>query len=264
MRQVPRPQAGRLFTASGLTPPIGSAACWVPNVNDSSVAGLWPVLAVVGGSGGVGASTFAAFLALVAGRHLGGRSVLVDLAPMSGGIDVLLGSEAVPGPRWSALRLAGGRLDPQALADGLPAWRSVSVLAADVVDLPPPVALTQLLDVARRVGPVVLDLARDPSTTRAAALERCDLAVVVAMGDVSAVTAARTVVGTLGPGAAGPYGAGLAVRVGRTADSIRLAGLIGLPLVGVVPAMRCAEGLPQRVPRRMGQLVRGVLDGIQR
>ena len=64
-----------------------------------------PVLAVVGGSGGVGASTFAAALATAAAP-----ATLIDLDPVSGGIDVLLGIEDVPGARWSGLRLEGGRL----------------------------------------------------------------------------------------------------------------------------------------------------------
>src|SRR5579875_2141374 len=84
------------------------------------------VVAVLGGSGGVGASTFAAALATAAGR-----AVLVDCDPLGGGIDVLLGVEAVPGARWSGLRVNGGRLDPHALDEGLPRWRDVRVLAAD-------------------------------------------------------------------------------------------------------------------------------------
>ena len=68
---------------------------------------------VVGGSGGVGASTFAAVLAAVTAR-----AMLVDIDVVGGGIDVLLGIEDVPGARWSGLRVGGGRLDPGSLADG--------------------------------------------------------------------------------------------------------------------------------------------------
>jgi len=70
------------------------------------------VLGVVGGSGGVGASTFAAVLAAVTGR-----AMLVDLDVVGGGIDVLLGIEDVAGARWSGLRVGGGRLDPALLAN---------------------------------------------------------------------------------------------------------------------------------------------------
>ena len=84
------------------------------------------VVGVIGGSGGVGASSFASVLAAAAVP-----SVLIDLDLAGGGADVLLGIEAVPGARWSGLQLDGGRLDPALLADGLPRWRDVAVLAAE-------------------------------------------------------------------------------------------------------------------------------------
>jgi anion-transporting ArsA/GET3 family ATPase len=85
------------------------------------------VLGVIGGSGGVGASTFSAALAERAAQEYG-HAALVDLDPGRGGVDVLLGIEAVPGARWSGLQLDGGQLDPQALLQGLPSWREVAVL----------------------------------------------------------------------------------------------------------------------------------------
>src|SRR4051812_19306479 len=88
--------------------------------------GTAQVLGVVGGSGGVGASAFAAVLAAVAGE-----SLLVDVDAAGGGVDVLLGIEAVDGARWSDLHLAGGRLDASVLLAGLPRWGPCAVLAAD-------------------------------------------------------------------------------------------------------------------------------------
>ena len=78
---------------------------------DGNTAQNLPVIGVVGGCGGAGASTFACVLAATAAT--GWPAVLVDLDPVAGGIDVLLGIEAVPGARWSGLRLGGGRLDPR-------------------------------------------------------------------------------------------------------------------------------------------------------
>lgn len=55
-------------------------------------------LAVVGASGGVGASTFSCVVARRAQRR-GISTALVDLRPWSGGLDFALGAEAEPGLR---------------------------------------------------------------------------------------------------------------------------------------------------------------------
>jgi len=157
------------------------------------------VIGVVGGSGGVGASTFAAGLArLAAHAESVSRAVLVEIDPTSGGIDVLLGVEGVAGPRWSGLRLAGGRLEAAALAEGLPTWSSVAFVAADVT--PSADSVAQLLPVARRVGPVVVDLPRWPAPARSAALTRCDLVVLITGCDVASIAGARSVAAGLGTG----------------------------------------------------------------
>src|SRR5664279_4433323 len=103
------------------------------------------VIGVIGGSGGAGSSYFAAVLAALCLP-----SVLLDVDPVGGGVDVLLGIESVPGARWSGLRLDGGRLDPALLADGLPRWRDVAVLATDA-EVPPPVAVLEVVDAAVRL-----------------------------------------------------------------------------------------------------------------
>ena len=60
------------------------------------------MIGVVGGSGGVGASVFAAVLAATA-AVLGGRALLIDLDVTGGGVDVTLGLEsAVPATTRSA------------------------------------------------------------------------------------------------------------------------------------------------------------------
>ena len=82
------------------------------------------VIAVTGGRGGAGASMFATALAQIASS-----SLLVDLDPWGGGIDLLLGSESVPGLRWPDLSLQGGRLAWSAVRDALPNHRGVSVLS---------------------------------------------------------------------------------------------------------------------------------------
>lgn len=203
------------------------------------------MIGVVGGSGGVGASTFAAVVATVTG------AMLVDLDASGGGIDVLLGVEAAPGARWSGLRVAGGRLDPAALADGLPRAGPCPVLAADAA--PSPGAARQVIATAAAAGPVVLDLPRGAGLLCAAGVGCCDLLVVVARGDVCGVVAARAVAA----GLSAPTG--VVVRRGAVAAS-EAAALVGVPLLGVVPD-RCFD--PLRAPRAVRKVAGGVASAVR-
>lgn len=220
------------------------------------------MIGVVGGRGGAGASTFAAVLAAMAalGGRAGGRAALVDLDPVAGGLDVLLGVEGVPGARWSGLRLGGGRLDAATLLDGLPSWGRVAVLSADLD--PPPAAVAQVLDVATRAGPVVVDLSRWATPWRAAALARCALVVLVCGADVRSVTGARAVRLGLGTVLTGL----VVVRATRAAaPASRLAELVDMPLIGVVPASPRKGDSPLGVaslPRATARVARGVLDAV--
>lgn len=204
-------------------------------------------MGVLGGSGGVGASTFAA--ALAAGAR---PSTLIDLDAVGGGVDVLLGIEGVAGARWSALRLDGGRLDPALLADGLPRWGEVAVLAADC-ESPTPSAAQEVVDAAAHLGPVVVDLPRAPSPLRDAVLEQCELCVVVTAGDIRGVAAARAVLRTLPAGVV----VGAVVRRGAlSADD--LTGLLGVAVLGVLPALDRSSSPPRSIAR----VASGVLDGM--
>ena len=211
------------------------------------------VVGVVGGSGGVGASSFAAVLAAVAGE-----TMLVDLDVTGGGIDVTLGVETVPGARWSGLRVAGGRLDAGALVAGLPRWGRVAVLGADVPELDPG-AVGQVLGVARRAGPVIVDLPRGTCPERAAALLHCDLVVVVARSDVAGLVAAHAVASALPE-----LPTGLVARRGEVATQ-DAAALVGCPLLGELPALSSsrAELHPQRLPRAPARVAAGVLSGLR-
>jgi secretion/DNA translocation related CpaE-like protein len=208
------------------------------------------VIAVVGGNGGAGASTFAAALAAAA-EH----AVLVDLDPVSGGLDVLLGIEQVPGARWSGLRVDGGRLDPQLLDDGLPWWHAVPVLAADTE--PPATAVVPLLDAAAALGTVVVDLPRVDTPAREAALRCASFVALVAVAEVRELAAARAVLGTL-PDIA----TGVVLRAGAVAGR-EAARHLGAPLVASLPRragrLRLDRDAP---PRRLTRIAAGVLDGV--
>ena len=183
------------------------------------------MIGVIGGSGGVGASSFAAVLAVKAGGAL-----LIDLDVTGGGIDVTLGMEQTPGARWSGLRVAGGRLDPAALLEGLPRWGPVPVLAADVTALEPE-AVLQVLEVARTTGPVVVDLPRGNCPERAAALMHCTFVVMLARADVAGLVGAHAVAAALPE-----LPIGLVCRRGEVAagDAARL---VGRPVLGELPAL---------------------------
>lgn len=153
------------------------------------------VIAVVGGCGGAGASTFAAALALTAARRE--AAVLIDGDPLGGGLDVLLGAESVPGLRWNELAATRGRLDPAAFASaicevagmGLVSWgRSPSG-----VSLATP-AMEAVVDAARRAfAVVVLDVARAAGGASDVLLDSAEESVLVVRADVRAVSAAAAV-----------------------------------------------------------------------
>jgi len=219
------------------------------------------VIGVVPGCGGAGATVFAAVLAWCAGetcradpdsgvrKARRGRVFLLDCDPMGGGIDVLLGCEQVPGPRWGQVLLGGGRLDPSVLVDGLPRWRRVSFLAADSAAEQEPGALCQVIEAAAGAGTVVLDLPRWPSAARAAALELCDRVLLVTPAEVKAVTASALVAAHLDPEVSG-----VAVRGScRALPASRVGALLGLAVIGQLPYDRASlhpTGLGGRKLRR--------------
>ncbi|WP_293821424.1 septum site-determining protein Ssd [uncultured Corynebacterium sp.] len=108
-------------------------------------------IAVVGASGGVGSSTFAAALARTQ-CATDGRALLVDAHPYSGGLDLLLGVEAEPGARWPELTVGDGSIDAADLYRALPsAPDGVAVLSAARSTVADPFQLEKDL-LARVVG----------------------------------------------------------------------------------------------------------------
>ncbi|GAA4958262.1 septum formation initiator [Streptomonospora halophila] len=215
-------------------------------------AGRAPVVAVVGGRGGAGASLFALALALSA-RRAGLQSALVDADPLGSGLDALLGREEAPGDRWGDLVARQGRLNWSALRSRLPDVRGAALVtweqgpAAPV----PPAAMRAVLDCAvRGADLVVADLPRAPDPAADEALRRASVVLLVAPTEVPAVfSAARTV-----------------PRLRRTAGDVRLvvregssavtaadvARTLGLPVAG---RFRAERGLPRKL--RNGTLPAG-------
>jgi secretion/DNA translocation related CpaE-like protein len=153
------------------------------------------VVAVTGGRGGAGASVLAAGLAVTSARRRL-STMLVDLDPLGGGIDLLLGAEDCSGLRWPDFADTRGRLGAAALHGALPARHGLTVLSWDrgsLSTVPAAAVRAVVTAAARACNVVVLDLPRrgDESTEEALALCTCALLVVPA--EVRAVAAAARV-----------------------------------------------------------------------
>jgi secretion/DNA translocation related CpaE-like protein len=204
-----------------------------------------PVVAVLGARGGAGASVFAAALAQTAAEA--GQALLVDADPWSGGIDLVMGTEDVPGLRWPDLALRSGRLGFPALRDALPSRNLVSVLSSgrtgvDIEAGP----LGAVIDAGCRGGAtVVCDVPRRCTAAVEAALDAADLVVLVTPADVrscAAAAAARPWLMACNPNAGvvvrGPAPGGL-----RSAEVARI---VELPLLA---AMRPQPGITELLER---------------
>lgn len=214
------------------------------------------VLGVISGCGGAGGSVLAALLAAGAAAENVGPVVLLDCDPLGGGIDVLLRRERQAGVRWSDVRTRGGTIDPVTLLRLLPRWQGVSFLAADT---PAPLdldAVRAVIDAARQVGRVVIDLPRWPSSFRYAALSACGAVVLVTPAQVRAVTASAAVAAGLTP-----ERSAVAVRgVTRELTAYRVGALLGLPVAGRVPVDPVLSG---RAEWTFGMLRRTTRDCVR-
>jgi secretion/DNA translocation related CpaE-like protein len=200
-------------------------------VRDAGARG--PVVAVLAGRGGGGASVFATAVAQGATE-----SLLIDGDPWGGGLDLVLGSETEPGLRWPDLSLAGGRVSLSALRDALPKRHGVSILSgsrvlsgdrsSNDIDTAP---LGAVIDAGSRGGvTVVCDLARRPSAATEVALAAADLVVLVTPADVRSCAAAAATGQWV---AAGNPNTGVVVR-GPAPGGLRpvdVARIVGLPVL---------------------------------
>lgn len=199
-------------------------------------------IAVLGGSGGVGASTLAVGLAC-AGTVLG-SAALVDLDSFGGGIDLLLGAEREPGWRWDRLRTARGQIGE--LGSQVPSAEGVALVSMGREDATPVTrdAVTAVLaSLARSCELVVMDVGRSFDSGAREALRGSDRTVLVCAQDVRGVASARMTLA-----AAEPPGAGVVVRT-RHGGSLRpdeVATTLSLPLLGTIPFDRTLTSAAER------------------
>lgn len=211
-----------------------------------------PVVAVLAGRGGAGASVFATALAQEAAE-----SLLIDGDPWGGGLDLVLGSETEPGIRWPDLSAAGGRLTYPALRDALPGRHGVRLLSGGRVPGPSfsddiggnairPLPLAAVIDAGSRAGvTVVCDVARQPTAAAETALAAADLVVLITTADVRSCAASAAIAPWV---SAGNPNIGVLVRGPSPGGlrSIDIARIVGLP---VLASMRPQPGIQTGLER---------------
>ncbi len=228
------------------------------------------VLAVLGGRGGAGASTLAGGLAVTA-VAAGHRTLLIDVDPLGGGLDLLLGWEHLAGLRWGALADAGGRVEPPALLNALPQQGDLVLLSFDREHLSevPSEAMAATLDAARRGRDVVIaDLPRRLDDAAVLALQCADQALLVVPAELRATAAAARVAQTarlhcsqLSVVVRGPAPGKLRPREVATALSLPLAGTLR-PEPGLCQAIERGEAPAADGKGPLAELCRRLLDGL--
>lgn len=229
-----------------------------------------PVVAVLGGSGGVGASTLAGALAGLAASS--GGAALVDIDPFGGGLDLLLGAEQVEGWRWPRLTAASGHVG--GLRPYLPVVDDVALVSmarGPGLDLAREPVAAIVGSLAREHNLVVIDPGRASASAAREALRLADHVLLVVGGGVRGVAAAREVNRALGLEQAGLVwrrsGSGL------SAGSVEEA--IGLPVVSQLPEdrrlpvaaergdppLRCGRAYRRACRRLLDRIISGRLDG---
>lgn len=219
------------------------------------------VVALVGASGGLGASTLVASLTLL-GAAAGKRAVAVDLAPCSGGLDLIVGGERSAGLRWSDLAQARGELG----ALTLPTVDGAGFLTADRRSPGPPgkgAVGAVVSSLARTAELVVVDAGREPPPVE------CDRTFVLVGADVRSVAAARMLAETH---SFAPAGVIVRTGPGRTLPVDVVARSLGVESLGSVPEDRAlprlgelgllpTAGQARKYRRRVKALLGELLDG---
>jgi secretion/DNA translocation related CpaE-like protein len=175
-------------------------------------------VAVVGGAGGAGATTFAAALGQVAAKS--GPTIVIDTDRLGPGLDRVLGMERLTGVRWDELCRTTGRLGAMALREAVPRRGSLGVLtfyARKQAPLPA-FAVREVLSAAQRGhDTVVVDLPRVRDEVLDEVLVRCDRVLVVTRPSLSGLASTERVIS----GLPDPSRAALVVRgSGLDADGI--------------------------------------------
>lgn len=202
------------------------------------------VVSVIGGSGGAGASTLAAALAIGAQRR-GLRSLAWDADPGGGGLDLLLGAERAGGLRWHDFAATRGRIDTGSLVEVLPQQRGVSVLswARDERGPLPDSWPGVFSSAVRGFDLVAVDLPRSLDEAAVGLVGRSVLTIVVVPEEIGAASAAR----------------GVLAGVARIAPAVALVSVARRSGIGP-EAVSDAVDLPVLARLRRDRHLRGAID----
>ena len=202
------------------------------------------LVSIIGGSGGVGASTLSVALGLAAqGRGL--KSLLFDADPLGGGLELLMGAERAEGLRWHDFDATHGRLSAGSLADVLPVHHGVATLSWDrsgTAMLPASVP-SVLTAAVRGFDLVVADVPRHLDDFGVDIIGRSVLSVLIVAEDICGVGAARHVLG----------------RLQQVASSIAVISVSRPGGIGPA-AVSDALGLPVLARQRVDRRIRGAVD----
>lgn len=245
--------------------PLPHGVAWLSAVLSADPGDGAPVVAVTGGSGGVGASTLAVGLAQAAAMR-GMSAALVDADPAGGGLDLLIGAEGVAGHRWP--RLVGARGEVGDIRGLLPEAEGVTVvsMARGDDDLPGPESVQAVLgSLARYHDLVVADCGRAGWGAARSLLRSADQALLVVSGGVRSVAAAARVLrsGDLRePGVVVRAVPGVRVPPEVVADSLGLDLAGWMPNDGRLVASAEAGDAPWRARSRWARAVDRLLDRV--
>jgi len=206
-----------------------------------------PVIAVVPGNGGAGASVLAVGLAVTAACH-GMRPMLIDGDPLGGGLELMLGSwrqEPKPGHPLASVARAWYRYPAGSTWYAEPGELTFASWDRELTAIPV-TGMRNALDMGRRSsGLVIVDLPRHVDGSTAFALETADRTLLAVSADVRACAAAARVAKSLEPHCREME---LVVR-GSVASRLRagdMARMLQRPLAGT---MRTESGLRAAVEK---------------
>ncbi|MDS1270023.1 CpaE-like family protein [Lipingzhangella sp. LS1_29] len=192
-----------------------------------------PVVGVMAGRGGAGASLLAVALAM-AGTRAGLRTLLIDVDPVGGGLDLVLGEEHASGARWGELTERQGRISPKALWNALPHVHGMALLtwSHDATTPIPAQAMRSILGAATRgTELVVADLPRSCAPATEEVLRQAGSVFVVIPADVRSTIAASRLARDL-RGRTTRLRAVVRSRPTGGLDADVVAGSAGIPLAG--------------------------------
>ncbi|MFE6646290.1 septum site-determining protein Ssd [Nocardioides sp. NPDC057772] len=205
------------------------------------------VVGVLAGSGGAGATTYAAALASLGADR--GPTLLIDADRLGPGAGRVLGLDEIPGVTWGDLGQTAGRLGARALREAVPHVGSLGLLGwpSGEVTSPRPEVVREVIAAARRGHDlVVVDLPRESDPGTGALLSGCDVVLVVVRGNVTGTASAARLISRL------PERDRVRVVVrGRAAEPEAVGRALGLP---VIASMADQRGLSEAIDLGLGPI----------